>query len=654
MFNPKGIVNTFPASMRQIARHEHACLSPNRFPSAPMKPPPLNMRQQLAEAISLFQQGQLDAAQAGFKAVLKRDSRNFDALHFCGVAAAEAGRLEEGVNLIRRALAVNPRIAEAHANLGSALIRSGRYEEALVNLDRALALDPKAANAHHNRGYALMKLRRLDQAIAAFDRALELKPDHSEAHNDRANALSDKNKPEEALAGYEKALSLRPGRVGYMVNVALALCSVKRHADALAMADKARQAKPDDTGALVTRAQALLGLSRPADALVDLDAALLLDPGLVQAHVWRCMAFMLLARPEDALATAEIARAMAPKDGKVHNAHGMALGNLNRFNEALVSYDHALKLSPNDRDILWNRALALLVLGRFQEGWLAYEYRNLRISSLAARSYPKPLWWGKEPLQGQRLFVYWEQGFGDTLQFARYVPLVAAAGAQVTFSVQDALRRIFKDLDPSINVIGQNDEPGEFDLHCPLLSLPLAFNTRLETIPAWTNGYLKAPAEEVARWDRRLPAGRRRIGLVWSGNQSHGNDANRSMSLARLKPLFRTDDVWVSLQKDVREAERAAFEASGLLDVSTELGDFADTAALISALDLVIAVDTSVAHLAGALGKATWLMVPFSPDFRWLLDREDFPWYPEMRLFRQTHPGDWEGVVARIGDALRL
>jgi len=337
----------------------------------------------------------------------------------------------------------------------------------------------------------------------------------------------------------------------------------------------------------------------------------------------------------------------------VLNCYGSALGSLGRLDEAVMSYEAALKIKPDDRETSWNRALALLLLGRFEEGWLAYEYRNLRRKTLAARKYPQPLWWGQEPLKDRHLYVYWEQGLGDTIQFARYVLLAAAAGAKVTFSLQDPLLRLFEGFDSAITMIGQNEAPTEFDLHCPLMTLPLAFGTRLETIPAFESGYLSVPPADIARWDQRLPRGRRRIGLVWSGSRIHGNDANRSIRLARLSPLLQTDDIWVSLQKEIRDADRAALAGSGLLDVSAELGDFADTAALISSLDLVISVDTSVAHLAGALGKPTWIMLPFAPDFRWLLDREDSPWYPKMRLFRQSRAGDWDGVIARIGEALR-
>jgi tetratricopeptide (TPR) repeat protein len=617
-----------------------------------MKQPPRAIQKQLAEATALLQRRDFAAAEAGFLAVLKHDPRNFGALHLAGVAASQAGRLQEGANFIRRALAINPHHAAAQGNLGFALIRLGQYEEALTSLDRAVAIDPKAANAHHNRGFAFLKLKHLDQAVAALDRAIALKPDNAEAHNDRACALMDQFKFKDALASCERALNLRADWPPYLVNKALILCELQRPAEALVAADAAVRIRPEDTAGLMVRAQALLALGRPSETLATIDVALKINPELVQGYLWRAAALNLLGQPDAALIVAEAARTLAPQDVSAHRGYGFALGNLNRLEEALASYDHALTIKSNDREALWNRALALLALGRFEEGWLGYEYRNLRHKTLAARKYPKPLWWGKEPIKDQRLYIYWEQGLGDTIQFARYVLLAAAAGAKVAFSVQDPLLRLFRGFEPEVTVIGQNEAPTEFDLHCPLLTLPLAFGTRLETIPAWEDGYLMASPEDVARWDQRLPAGRR-IGLVWSGNQMHANDANRSLAFAKISSVFRPGDVWVSLQKEVREADRAALEASSVLDFSAELGDFADTAALISALDLVISVDTSVAHLAGALGKPTWLMVPFAPDFRWLLNREDSPWYPKMRLFRQTRAGDWDGVVARIGEALR-
>jgi len=619
-----------------------------------MKQPPKTISRKLAEATALLQRGEFAAARAGFGAVLKFDPRNFDALHFAGIAAAQMEHPEEGEALIRRALEVNPRHAAAHSNHGSALIRLNRYEDALVSLDRAIVLDPNGANAHQNRGIALMRMKRFKDSVAAFDCAIALKPNNAEAHNDRACALMDQHKFEDALAGIEKALSLRPGSPAFLVNKALVLSKLQRPAEALEVADAALLGKPDDTSALIARTEALLALGRPVDGLSTIEKALKISPTLAQGHLWRSNAFILLGQPEKALVAAETARTLAPEDASVHRGYGFALGHLNRLEEAIVSYDYTLKLQPDDREASWNRALALLLLGRFDDGWLAYEYRHFRNKTPAARNYPKPLWWGKQPLKDQRLYIYWEQGLGDTINFARYALLAAAAGAKVAFSVQDPLRRLFKGFEPAVTVIGQNEAPTEFELHAPLLTLPLAFGTRLETIPALENGYLTASPEDVARWDQRLPKGRRRIGLVWSGSQAHANDANRSLALAKISPLFQPGDVWVSLQKEVRDRDLAALAGSGILDVSAELGDFADTAALISALDLVISVDTSVAHLAGALGKPTWVMLPFAPDFRWLLDREDSPWYPKMRLFRQSRAGDWDGVVARIGEALGL
>ncbi|MFN8984473.1 MAG: tetratricopeptide repeat protein, partial [Alphaproteobacteria bacterium] len=617
-----------------------------------MKPPPRPKQQELQDAIALLQQGQFAAGEAALLALLKSDPRHFDALHLAGVAAAETGRLEEAINRIRRALAINPRSAAAHGNLGSTLIRLGRHEEALPSLDRALALNPDAAGTHHNRGFALMKLKRLDQAIAAFDRAIALQPDYAPAHNDRAGALSDQQRHEEALEGYRKALSLRPHSTPYLVNVALALCGLQRHAEALPLLEQALRTDPKDASALIGHAQALLALGRPADGLAAAEKALAVNPGLMAGHLWRSNALVLLGQPEAALAAADAARSIAPQDASAHRGYGFALGNLNRLEDALFSYDQALKLDPDDVETLWNKALALLALGRFEEGWLAYEYRNLRRKTRVARKYPQPLWWGKQGLKDQQLYIYWEQGLGDTIQFARYALLAAAAGAKVILSVQEPLRRIFRDFDPAVTIIGQNDEPAEFDVHCPLLSLPLAFGTRLETIPAWPNGYLKVPAEEAAHWAARLPQARRRIGLVWSGSAAHGNDANRSIALSRLSALFQPGDAWISLQKEVRANDQAALNSSGLMDLSGQIGDFADTAAIIAGLDLVVSVDTSVAHLAAALGKPVWLMVPFAPDFRWLLSREDTPWYPSMRLFRQTRAGDWDQVVARVAQAL--
>jgi len=620
---------------------------------AAMMHPAAPREAQLAAAIRLHQQGQLDAAEAAYAALLKRQPRHFDGLHLSGVAALQNGRLEEGITRIRRAIAINPRAAAAHSNLGSGLLRLGRFAEALTSLDRALKLDPHHAEAQNNLGYALTKLQRFDEAVAAYDRALALRPEYAEAHSNRGHALADRHDLQESLAAHETALRLRPNSAEFHSNVALALFALDRHVEALAAYDQALALHPGQTAALIGRAEVLLALGRMPEALANADEAITADPHVLNGHLWRARVLILLGMPDAALEATAVARQIAPQDPEAHISHGFALAACNRIEAALLSYDEALQLQPNHIEAQWHRALALLVLGRFQEGWLAYESRNLRRKTMAARKYPQPLWWGQQSLKDQRLYLYWEQGLGDTLHFARYALLAKAAGAQVFLSVQAPLRRVVQGLDPAITILDQNEVPPDFDLHAPLMSLPMAFVTRLETIPALANGYLSASAEDVARWLPQLPQGRRRIGLVWSGSATHRNDANRSIPLARLMRLIDNGDAWVSLQKEVRVSDQGVLQESGMFHPGAALGDFADTAGLIAALDLVISVDTSVAHLAAAMGKPVWLMLPFAPDFRWLLDRQDSPWYPGIRLFRQKSPGDWDGVIDAINAALR-
>ena len=618
-----------------------------------MTPPPPSRAPGFPAALALLRQGDTAAAEATCLAILKQDPRHFDALHLAGMIATHAGRLDEGVSLLRRAKAINPANAILFFNLGLALLKQGNKAEALASMEAALSLEPNNAEAAQYLGELLLQLKRSHEALAVFDRLIALAPDKAEAHCYRARALVDADMLEEALGAYKTALALEPNSPDYLAGIAATYCMLKRFTDGLNFAEKALEITPSLELALLSRTNALLSLGQMTEALASAEKAVAAHPHSLQAYNWRSRILVLMGQPERALMLCAANQNIAMDDPITHINHGYVLGTLNRLEEALLAYDRALKLKPDEGEAHYNRAFALLTLGRLEEGWLGYEYRNLRRKTLAVRRYSQPLWWGKQTLKDQRLFVYSEQGFGDTIHFSRYALMAAAAGAKPVLAVQNPLLRLFKDFEPNVTIIGQNEVPEEFDLHCPILSLPLAFGTRLETIPAWPSGYLKARAEDTAGWAKRLPAGRRRIGLVWSGSTLHNNDANRSMPLAMLAPLLESGDFWISLQKEVRKADEPILQATGLLNLSNELSDFADTAALISALDLVIAVDTSVAHLAGALGKPTWLMLPFAPDFRWLLKREDSPWYPNMRLFRQQRPGDWHGVIARVSAALK-
>ena len=423
-----------------------------------------------------------------------------------------------------------------------------------------------------------------------------------------------------------------------------------RDAEAIAFIDRALALRPDNAAALSNRALSLRALGRAHEALACCDRALAVKPDFADAHNNRGLALAALKRPAEALKSYEAALSHAPAHIDALNNCGIALFEVNRLDEALVCFDRVLALRPGHVHGSWNRAQVLLLMGDFARGWPEHEGR-LASNPRLKRGFTQPLWLGDAPLAGRTILLRAEQGLGDTIQFCRYAPMVAARGARVVLEVQRPLVDLMRTLDSAIEVVARGDALPEFDLHCPLLSLPLAFKTELTTIPARTP-YLRAPAGAID-WKSRLGTKRPRIGLVWSGNPGHKRDATRSIPFYALMPLLDIDASFVSLQKDVRASDAAVLKQTvQVVDVADNLTSFAETASLIATLDLVISVDTSAAHLTGALGKPLWLLLPQVPDWRWLMGRDDSPWYPTARLFRQDTTRAWGGVVARIRAAL--
>ena len=423
-----------------------------------------------------------------------------------------------------------------------------------------------------------------------------------------------------------------------------------RDAEAIAFIDRALALRPDNAAALSNRALSLRALGRAHEALACCDRALAVKPDFADAHNNRGLALAALKRPAEALKSYEAALSHAPAHIDALNNCGIALFEVNRLDEALVCFDRVLALRPGHVHGSWNRAQVLLLMGDFARGWPEHEGR-LASNPRLKRGFTQPLWLGDAPLAGRTILLRAEQGLGDTIQFCRYAPMVAARGARVVLEVQRPLVDLMRTLDSAIEVVARGDALPEFDLHCPLLSLPLAFKTELTTIPARTP-YLRAPAGAID-WKSRLGTKRPRIGLVWSGNPGHKRDATRSIPFYALMPLLDIDASFVSLQKDVRASDAALLKQTGqVVDVADSLTSFAETASLIATLDLVISVDTSAAHLTGALGKPLWLLLPQVPDWRWLMGRDDSPWYPTARLFRQDTTRAWGGVVARVRAAL--
>jgi tetratricopeptide (TPR) repeat protein len=585
------------------------------------RPPPTapSIPERFQQALALHQQGKFVEAERAYQEVLQQAPNHFDALHLLGVLALQTQRTESGVDLIAKAIALNSNSFGAHNNLGNGLRDLGRLDAALGSFDRSIALRPDFAEAHNNRGIVLRDLTRLNDALASFDTAIRLKPDYAEAHNNRGITLQMLERSVDAAASFDTAVALRP-------------------------------AYPE---AHNNRGNLAKDLGNFAAAVADFDKAIAQRPDYAAAYYNRGIALQELRRFDEALTSFDRATALKPDYAEAYNNRGLVLQELKRPDDAIASFDRTIALKPNDAGAYHNQSLCLLQTGRFDRGFNLYEWRKRLEHSFGDRSFAQPLWLGKEDISDKTLFLHWEQGLGDTIQFGRYDKLLNARGARVVMSVQDPLYRLFKQSHSDIEIIGQDEAPAAFDYHCPLMSLPLAFATTPETIPARPS-YLFADKVLRDAWNMQLPPKTTpRIGIVWSGGAKHKNDRYRSIDLSILAPLLTADVHWISLQKELKEGDAAALRQYRHVEFYGEqLLDFAETAAVIDLLDLVITVDTGVAHLAGAMGKPVWILLPYNADWRWLLDRSDSPWYPSARLFRQDSARSWENVIAQVRDAL--
>ncbi len=616
------------------------------------------------EGLDLQRAGRMAEAETRYLQVLSLEPGHYPALHLAGVIAAMAGRRDQAVERLVRSLRLNSGAAAVHNDLGLVLNDLERHADAVASFDAALALKPDFATAHFNRGIALMSLRRPLEAVASYDRALAVRPDMAEAWTNRGNALRAAGRLEDAVASHDRALVLAPDLAEARVNRCIALAerciergnawrSAGRFDQALADYDQAIGLTPDDPVAHASRGNALQDLKHHDAAIASYDRAIGLRPDFADAFNNRGNARRAAGHLDAALADFDRALRLKPDFAEAHANRANALRDLGRLEAAIAGYDRAAALKPAYADALWNKSLVLLTQGNFTAGWRLYELRKLTAGAPGKRDFDRPEWTGAEDIAGKTVFLHWEQGFGDTLMFSRYAGPVRAKGARVVMAVQTPLVRLLTQLQPEITVVGAAEVPAAFDYHIPLLSLPRALGTTLATIPPMESLLRPAPAL-AATWLARLPATpRRRIGVAWSGNPAHANDHNRSISLAALRPLLSVEADWVALQTEFRPGDRALLDELGIIVPEPIATDFADTAALIDALDLVITVDTSVAHLAGALGKPVWILLPFMPDFRWLLAREDSPWHPTARLFRQPSPGAWAPVVERVRGELQ-
>ena len=611
---------------------------------------------QLHQALALHQQGQLEEAQRIYEAILRIQPRSFDALHLLGVIANQSNDPQRGATLIAKAIAIHPHFAVFHFNHGNALMALGQATLAAASFRRSIRLQPDYVGAHFNLGNMLVELGQTEAAISSYDQALALEPNQDGIWYSRACALHALSRHAEAVASYDKVIALQPEHSRAYNNRGVALRDLGQDALAVESFERAIALRPGDPQPLNNLGLALKHLRQYQAAIDCHDRGLDIDTSYAIGWYNRGLALREIGDPAAALASHDRAIAINPHAGEFHCDRGLALQDLGQMDAAIASFDTCIGLLPDYPDAHWNKSLALLAKGDFGQGWPLYEWRWRNVKTgLRPAHFAQPLWLGQAPVAGKSILLHCEQGLGDAIQFFRYATLVRALGAQVSVEAPASLFDLFKTAAHDVDVIRTGSDLSGFDYHCPLLSLPLALKTTLATIPH-QQSYLRSDPAKVAAWSERLgPARRPRIGLVWRGNASHNHDHFRSVPLATLLPHLPEGVDYVSLQKELRDGDQETLNANpGLKHFGALIQDFSDTAALCELMDLVISVDTSVAHLSGALGRPTHVLLPPSPDWRWLQDRADSPWYASVTLHRQARGQGWEPTLRQLGTTLSI
>ena len=576
-------------------------------------------------ALSLQRAGQFEQAAQLYRRVLQGQPTNFAAAHMLGAVLLQQGRFDEAERQLRRALQIAPRSPEARNNLGLALRYLDRYEEAIWAFDRAIELRPDYAQAYSNRGNALRLQGRLEPALESYDRAVMLDPSSSDAFYNRGGVLEEMQLWDDAVASYENALALKPNFPQALNNLGNSLFNLARYEEALDKFNRALTLAPPNADVLTNRGNVLREMRQFTAALADHNAALALDPSSVECF----------------------------------NNRGSVYREVGRLDEALSDYRHALALNPDHVGARANLALTELLLGDWASGFEGYELRFRKWKNrVFIPDNGAPTWRG-EALAGKSILLYGEQGFGDAIQFIRYVPQLVAQGARVTVMCDRRLHRLFSNIASGVEFVDTTELGRTFDYQIALMSLPRVLAIRPQTLRSQVP-YLRAEAGRCEYWRMRLGEHGFRVGIAWQGNPAGSIDNGRSIPLRAFAPLTKIERVRIiSLQKNYGSEQLASLppgmtvERPGF-DFDEGNDAFIDTAAIMANLDLVITSDTSIAHLAGALARPVWIALKYVPDWRWLTERTDSPWYPTARLFRQNQLDDWEGVVSEITEALKL
>ncbi len=614
------------------------------------------------------------------KRSLELDSQQANAYYYIGLSFHYLRKQNDAIVYYEKAIAVNSKYKEAYFNLGNALKDLRRFDDSLTNYDLALKFDPTNSNYYHHKGLIFLELENFQAAIENFDNAIQYNPQHLTAFFNRANAYKELKEYDKAIADYDRTLTINPTFEIAINNRGTILQCLSKFTEALATFDKAIAINPNYAEAYNNRGNVLQNLKKYEDAVASYDQAIAINSNYPQVYYNRGLAFTSLKKHDQAYESFTSAIILDPNYQEAYNDRGCSLKSLMHLTEALEDFNKALTLNPNDScsynnrglayqdlknypaaiydfdkaltikpdspDILWNKSLLKILLGDYEEGWLLYEWGWKCNQRAPYQDFIQPLWLGEKTLVDKTILIRAEQGLGDYIQFIRYASLIEELGSTLILEAPQPLLKLLSGFRSNFTLIEAGTALPDFDYHCPVASLPLAFKTSITTIPA-NIPYLYADSEKKQYWQKYLGIkSKPRVGLVWSGSLTHANNHNRSMMLSQFKPLLILPIELHCLQKEISIDEQIFLKENPiLLHHETLLEDFSDTAALLANMDIVISVDTSVAHLAGAMGRKVYILLPYSPDYRWLAEGTNSPWYPTATLFRQSMIGNWSTVI---------
>jgi tetratricopeptide (TPR) repeat protein len=630
--------------------------------------------------------GRVEAAEAVCHRVLAGQPHHAGALQMLGILASGRGQVDAAIGYVRRAIAAQPRVAASYVNLSLLYLRKGDVRSAADAAREALAIDPNHPLAHNNLGLALQAAGSVKEAAEHFQRAVSLRPDFLPALRNLASAYQQLGDQGSAQAVLDHALAIEPQNVRTVRVRADLLLKQERFEEAIAPLQELARLDPEDWRAHDRLGSTLLRLHRAAEAVPALEKALQLAPYAAGALSNLGHAYGLLDQLPAAIDCLRRSLQIKPDSVDALNNLAYACNALGRTDEALASLRRALEIKPDSSEAWlnlaeshtarleldaaadaleqvlridpesseahWTRALLLLLRSDWARGWAEYECRWKKFPR-SLRALRQPRWDGSD-IAGRTILLHSEQGLGDTIQFSRFASILSARGGTVYLLCQPELVSLLRHAEGVARAASDLRELPTFGVHCPLMSLPHVMELHSPADLPATVPYLRAPEEALSRWGELLPQEPRlKVGIVWAGSPKYVHDRRRSIALEALAPLGQVEGVlWVNLRKSTGDLGSSSLPFE-MLDLTDRLHDFAETAGLIAHLDLLISVDTAVAHLSGAMGKDVWTLLPFRPDFRWMLGREDTPWYPTMRLFRQPRAADWAAVIDRVADELR-